>query len=162
MAAGLGALCHNGVSAAPFHELCKGHGSHHRDHHDPGVLPHLHVLSRIPGPGSHHLDAFLHDHLCHLIGVGAHEHDVDADGLFRQLPGLSDLLADHLARRVGAADESQASGLRNGRCQMMLRHPGHSALDDRIFNSQQFCDSSFHSVSNPFRPLCGLFYALIL
>ena len=75
-----------------------------------------------------------HHYLGHIIGVGAEQHHVHAKRLIRQLLGLADLGAHHLARRVGSADQSEAARLGYGRSQIMLCYPGHAALNNRIFN----------------------------
>ena len=104
MSAGLGSLCHDSVSAAALHELCKGYGSYHRDYDDACILPHFHVLAGVSGSRRYDLDAFLHDNLCHIVCVGAHQHDVDAERLLCQFLCLTDLFSYHLARRAGCAD----------------------------------------------------------
>ena len=48
---------------------------------------------------------------------------------------LADLFPDYLARSVCSTDQSQTASSGNGRRQMMLRHPCHTALDDRILDS---------------------------
>ena len=70
-----------------------------------------------------------------VVSVGAHEHDVDAKGLIRQLPGFPDLLSHPLCRRAGRSDKAQAACVGNACRQVILRHPGHSALDDGILDS---------------------------
>ena len=135
MAAGFTSFCYNRICAIPFHSLSQCHRSHNRNNFNSGSLPHLNILLRVSGSGGYHTDSFFHNNLCHLIGMRAQQHDIDANRLVCQRFRLADLFSDHFGRSIGSADQSQPAGFRYSSSQMMFRNPGHSTLNNRVFNS---------------------------
>lgn len=93
-------------------------------------------FSGLPAPVVTNCHALLGDDLRHLIRVGAHQHHVDSEGLIGALLGLPDLFPHPFRRGVGRADDTKAPRLGHGCRQMILRHPGHAALDNRVSDSQ--------------------------
>ena len=144
MASGLTPFCHNRIRPVPLHAPCQCHGSHHGNHLHACCFPYVHILLRIPGAGGNHLNAFLHNHLSHIIRIRAHQHHIDPKRLVRKLPCLANLIPDHFPRRIGPADKPQAPGLRNRRRQMMFRNPGHTSLDNGVLHPQKLCNSCLH------------------
>ena len=41
-------------------------------------------------------------------------------------------------------DDAQTTCIGNGRCQLSKANKVHAALNDRVLNVEEFCDSSFH------------------
>ena len=135
VSAGLGSLCHNRVCAVALHSLCQSYGSYNRDYLNACCLPHLHIFLRVSGASGYDLYAFLHDNLCHLIGIRAHQHDVYAKGLVGYCLYLADVIADYLCRSVCSANQAQTACCRYCCCQMALCHPCHTTLNDRVLNA---------------------------
>ena len=135
MAAGLHALSHHCVRPVLLHTAGQGHACYHRNHLNACCLPHFHIFFGVSGTGGNHLDAFLHNHLCHILRMGAQQHDIDAKRLICQLPGLADLVAHHFPRCIGTANQSETTCFGYGCCQVVFCYPGHAALNNRIFNS---------------------------
>ena len=144
VSARLGSLCHNCVCAIALHSLCQSYGSHNRDYLDTGCLPHLHIFLRVSSAGGYNLYAFLHNNLCHFIGVWAHQHNIYAKRLVGCCFYLTDIVPDYLGRSICSANQAQTACCRYGCRQMALCHPCHTTLNDRALNSQEFCNSRFH------------------
>ena len=136
VAAGLRSLSHHGVSAGLFHHLGQSHAGNHRDYLDSRGFPHVHVFTRVSGSCGDDFYAFLHNHLRHVIRIRTHEHYVDTKWLARPLFCLADIIPDHISGSIGTANQAKSACLGHSRCQMIFRHPGHTALDDGIFNTK--------------------------
>ena len=111
MAAAFAALGNQGRGPQPGHQLGHGHRGHHRNDLDACFLPGAHILGGVAGTGGHHLHLFFHSHLGYLIGKGAHQHDVHADGLVGQISGNPDLLADIIRRGVACGNNTKAAAI---------------------------------------------------
>ena len=135
VAAGFHAFRHHRVRAAALHPPCQSYGSHNRDHLDSGFFPHAHILFRGSRAGRHDLHAFLYNDLRYLIRIGAHQHDIHAEGLPGQRFCFAHLLPHPLTGGACRPNQPQSACLRHTGGQMMLRNPCHTALDDRIFCS---------------------------
>ncbi len=134
--AGLAALGHNGVRTAALHALGKGGGSHHGDNRDACFLPHVHVIARVAGARGNHGNLHLGSELGQFRGLRVHQHDVQAEGLVRQLPGQLDLGADPFHRGGPAGDDAQSAGFANRSRQLGIGNPCHAPLDNRLLNTQ--------------------------
>ena len=105
-----------------------------------GITLYLRQLSMLPcifrasGTGCYYLDPFFYYDLRNLIGTWTHQHDVYTKKVLSvSFFALTDLLTHPLCRCVCCYDQSQAACL--GYCcrNVMICHPGHTALDDGIF-----------------------------
>ena len=136
MSAGLGSLCYHCICATALHSSCKSYRCNNRDHLYSGSFPCFHVFFRASGTGCYYLDPFFYYDLRNLIGTWTHQHDVYTKSLICQFFRLTDLLTHPLCRCVCRCDQSQAACL--GYCcrNVMICHPGHTALDDGIFNTK--------------------------
>ena len=136
MAAGFAALCNQRRGAAAGQQLGHCHRRHHRDHLDAGGQPFFHIFARIAGAGHHDLDAFLDDHVGHLVGKGAHQHYINAKNPIRQLTGFGDLFPKPLGVCVHRGDDAQAPCVGDRRRQGCIGNPCHAALKNGILDSQ--------------------------
>ena len=128
-------LCNKCIGSASLHTLCKRNRCDDRDNLDSGFFPHLHVFLRRTRACRNDFHAFLHDNFCHIVRVRTHEHDIHSKWLVSEFLRLSDLFTHPVSRRTRSTDQSQAAGFGYGGCKMILSNPGHSSLNDRIFNS---------------------------
>ena len=152
MAAAFTALGNESGSSQPGHELSHGNGGHHRDDLDPRLFPGFHVFGRIARAGGDDFDFFFHHHLRNLVGKGAHEHDVHADGARCFGSRNADLLPDVGAGGVACRDNAKAAAVRNGSGQRAVGDPCHAALKHRVANAQQFTNRRlYHSLT----PACS-------
>ena len=127
-----------------LHQLRHCNAGYYRDNLNSGIFPHLHKFARISGSGCHYFNALFDDRFRHLFRIWVQQHNVNPHRLIRQFLGFPYLLPDNFRRCAGCANQSKPSGFRYGRRKMIFRHPCHSALYHRIFNSQQFGYSRFH------------------
>ena len=134
MSTRLSSLCDNCISTRTDHHLCHGHTGNYRNYLYSGFFPLRDKLTRISCSGSHYRNLLLDYHLCHFRSIGIHQHYIHTERLVCQLFHPANLLTNHLCRRTGCADDSQTACLRYSRCQVVLSHPGHSALYHRILN----------------------------
>ena len=93
-------------------------------------LPGGDVLAGVAGAGGDHLHVLLQDDLGDVVGVGAHEHEIDAEGLVRQLLGPADLLAEPIAVPAAGGDHAQGPGVGAGGGELAGGNVGHAALND--------------------------------
>ena len=136
MSTGLGSLSYHRICAAALHSSCKSYGCNDRDHFYSCSFPCFHVFLRASGTGCYHFDAFFHYDLRNLIGVWTHQHDVYTERLICQFFCFADLLTYPFCRCVCCRDQSQASCF--GYCcrNVMVCHPGHTTLNDWIFDTK--------------------------
>ena len=134
----------NCISTRSLHHDCHCNACNHRYNLYSGFLPHGNELGRIACSGCYCLDAFFDYNLCYLFGIGIHEHDIHAEGLVCQFLALTDLLSYYFWRSRCRSDYTEASCIGYGCCKIVFCNPGHTALNNWIFNSQKFCDSGFH------------------
>ena len=135
MSAGFTSFCYQGICPAAFHSLRQGYRSNNRNNLYSGFFPHLHVFLRITCTGGHNFYTFFNDYLCDLICIRTHQHDVDTERFVCQFFCLAYLISYPVCRSTCCTDESQSAGFRYTCCQMIFCYPGHTALDDRVFNS---------------------------
>ena len=128
----------------------EGDRRHDRDDLDAGRFPGFHILAGVAGAGGDDLNPLLDDDFGEVVGVGAHEHDVYAEGLVRQGLGLADLLPDHFRRGGAARDEADAARIGDGCGQGGFGDPRHAALEDGVLDAEQIGNSGFHIKSSPF------------
>ena len=81
MTAGFRSFGYNRIRPIFFHSSCQCHGSHYRNNLNPCCLPHLHIFFRVSGSCGHHFNSFFDNHLCHVIGIGTHQHYIYAKRL---------------------------------------------------------------------------------
>ena len=136
MSAGLSSLSNHRICTAALHSSCKSYRCNDRDHFYSCSFPFFHIFLRASGAGCYHFDAFFHDDLRNLIGAWAHQHDVYTERLICQFFCFADLLTYPFRRCVCCCDQSQAACL--GYCcrNVMVCHPGHTALDNWIFDTK--------------------------
>ena len=123
---------------------CALHHFRHRNACDNGndlharLLPHIHEFCGASCTCGNDLNAFLHNDFCDLFRIGIQQHHVHADRLVSQLTRFAHLLSHHFRRSAGSPDNPEAASFRHGGREMIFCDPGHSALDHRIFDSNQF------------------------
>ena len=140
MAAGLRALGDDGVHAVALQTLCQDGRGHHGDDLDALLLPGGDVLAGVAGAGGDHLHVLLQDDLGDVVGIGAHQHQVDAEGLVRQLLGPADLLAEAVAVPAAGGDHAQGAGVGAGGGELAGGDVGHAALDKGILGPQDLIE----------------------
>ena len=116
---------------------------------DSGLLPGRHVLAGISRAGCNNLHAFLYNHLRHLVGKGAHQHDVHTERFIRQLLCAADLTSEPIGVCVHRRDDTESASVADSRREVRVGNPGHTALENRILNSEQFADRRLQHVTPP-------------
>ena len=144
VAAGFGTLGNDGRGAELLHLEGIGDGSDHGDDPDAGFQPLLHIRSRGSGTGRYDLHPFFHHHLRAGRRIGGRQHEVHAEGLSSQGPGLPDLGADRLSPPVDGGNQAQAARLGNSCCEARIGNPGHAALEDGLPDSEKVADNAFN------------------
>ena len=153
VAAGLRALGDDGVHAVALQPLGQDRSGHHGDDLDALFLPGGDVFAGVAGAGGDHLHILLQNDLGDVVGIGAHQHQVDAEGLVRQLLGPADLLAETVAVPAAGGDHAQGPGVGAGGGELAGGDVGHAALDEGILGSQDLIEL-FHK-NLPFAAVCG-------
>ena len=136
VAAGLTALCHNSNCAQLLHPLCQHYRRNYRNNLDPSLLPHWHILGRVSRTCGHYRHLHVGNNLGNLCHMGAHQHDVDTEGLPGQASGSLNLLPKVVGTGIHSRYDSQSASLGDSCSQLSVGNPGHSPLEDRILNSQ--------------------------
>ena len=144
MTTGLCSLSNNRIRTGFLHHFCKSHTCNNRNNFDSGSFPHFHVFTRITGTGCNNLDTFLHNNMCYLFRIRAKQHNIYTKRLICQFLCFANLCPNHIARRTCRTDQTKTTRIGNCCRQMIICYPGHTALNDRIFNSKKFCNSCFH------------------
>ena len=144
VAAALHAFRDDRVRARALHALRQRNRRDDRHDLDARVLPAFHILARIARARGQHLDLLIDGELGEVVRVRGQQHDVHAERLVRDRARLADLVADVVDRRRAARDDAETARLGDRRREMVLCDPRHSALYDRVFNAQQFCNLGFH------------------
>ena len=153
LAAALGALGDDAVNAVALQPLGQDRSGHHGDDLDALFLPGGDVFAGVAGAGGDHLHILLQNDLGDVVGIGAHQHQVDAEGLVRQLLGPADLLAETVAVPAAGGDHAQGPGVGAGGGELAGGDVGHAALDEGILGSQDLIEL-FHK-NLPFAAVCG-------
>ena len=154
VAAGLRALGDDGVHAIAIQPLGQNRRRHYGHHLDALFLPGGNVLAGIAGAGGDHFHALFQNDLGDVVGIGAHQHQIDAEGLVRQLLGPADLLAETVAVPAAGGDHAQGPGVGAGGGELAGGDVGHTALDKGVLGSQDFIEL-FHK-NLPFAAVRGL------
>ena len=150
VAAAFHTLCDNRICTCALHALCQCNRSNDRHNLNACVLPVRDILARIACAGGQHFDLLVNGQLCQIVRIRGEQHDVHTERLVRDGTRLMDLLTDVIDRSRAARDNSQTACLGNRSSQMVLRDPRHSALHDRVFDTEKFCDLGFHRSFSPF------------
>ena len=143
---GLHSLSDQCIRTATLHQLCQCHACHNRDHFDFGFFPHAHIFGRIAGAGCYYLNAFLHNYFCNLICFRIHQHEIYSKRLVGFFFCCLNLLTHPGSRCSTCSDNAESAGIGYRTGQFMCCDPCHTALNDRIFDSQKLCHSCFHSL----------------
>lgn len=153
VAAGLAALGHDRAGAHALAHAGDSHRGHDRHDLEAVFHPGLDVFGRKARAGDDDGHLLLHHNLRHLVGVGRHQHDVDAVRLVRDFADLADLLAELLPVGVHARDDAKAAGVGHRARQGRVRHPGHArpersgiqCPEDRRFRYESWLFLAFFS-----------------
>lgn len=103
--------------------------------------------SGIAGRGKDDLDTLLLHHFDGLVHLGIKHRHVDPERLVGEGLGFADMFPQQFGGHRARADKSQTSGLGNGSGQFCSTDPDHTALDDRIPDTEQFANRVFHRFS---------------
>ena len=135
MSPGFRSFCYKSIRTTAFHSLCQRHACHYRNYLHTGFFPHAHIFFRTSGTCRYNCHAFFYQYFRDLIGFRIHQHQIDTKWLICQFLCFSHLLSDPFCRCASASDQSKTSCIRHGSRQMIICHPGHASLDNRITNS---------------------------
>ena len=130
------------MGADTLEETCKRHRGDDRYDLDAGRLPRLHVLARIARACHDDRDLLLGHNLGNLVGEGALQHDVDAEGLCRAGAAVADLVPEPVGIGIHRGDDAEASGIRYGSGEACISNPCHAALEDRLLDACQVAERS--------------------
>ena len=108
---------------------------HHGDDLDTGFLPHGDVLAGVACAGGDDLDALFHDDFGKLVGLGVHQHDVDAERLVGERLAAVDVLPQRLSVHAACTDKTQRTGVGAGSGKLAGGDVGHAALNDGVFRA---------------------------
>ena len=78
---------------------------------------------------------FFAKHIDNFGNIGSHQHYVYAKGLVGELLSLAHLFTSPVHGATAATNDASATGVRNGCCQHCITGPGHTALNNGIFNT---------------------------
>ena len=106
MSARLGTLCDDRIGARLLHSLCKSYRGNNGHHLYACFLPCSHVLAGIARTCGDDLNALVDTELCKVVGIGAHEHDVHAEGLVGLLLAETYLLTKIVDGSASACDKT--------------------------------------------------------
>ncbi len=135
MTAALGAFGDDGIHAQRGKVLSQNGRCHHGDDLDTGFLPHGDVLAGVACAGGDDLDTLFHDDFGKLVGLGVHQHDVDAERLVGERLAAVDVLPQRLSVHAACADKAQRTGVGAGGGKLAGGDVGHSALNDGVFRA---------------------------
>ena len=135
MTAALGAFGDDGIHAQRGKVLSQNGRCHHGNDLDTGFLPHGDVLAGVARAGGDDLDSLFHDDLRKLVGLGVHQHDVDAERLVGERLAAADVLPQRLSVHASCADKAQRTGVGAGGGKLAGGDVGHAALNDGVFRA---------------------------
>ena len=136
MTAALGAFGDDGIHAQRGKVFSQNGRCHHGDDLDTGFLPHGDVLAGVAAPVVTTLTPSSTTILANSSAWGCISMMLTPNGLSVSFFASRIFIPNPLCRCRRCSDEAKAAGLGNCRCQMMLRHPGHAALNDWILNPE--------------------------
>ena len=140
MAAGLGALGDDAVDVQARQALGKNRGGDHGEDADARLLPGGNVLGGVACTGGDDLHALLDDDLRALVDMRVHEHEVDAEGLVRELLRAADLSAQALAVQAAAGHKAEGAGIGARGSELTGGDIRHAALDDGELGPQDLVE----------------------
>ncbi len=118
---------------------------------DAGVFQQRHVFLRAAACGFNDLDAALDDGIDVARVVrridGRQEGQVDGERLAGQFPAFGDFVGQIGRGLLGqTSNGTQTASVGNGSRQFGKTNPVHAALEDRVLNAKQFCNTCFHFI----------------
>ena len=145
MTTGFKAFGHDGIHAGEFAFFGKAGIGHHMHNGDALFLQHGRPGCRVAGAGKHNLHAFLQDNLHVFVDIRIEQGHIHPERFVGGLPAFADLFAQDFRVHAAAADETQAAGIGNGRCQFPAAAPDHAALDDGVLYAEKPGDAVVHT-----------------
>ena len=134
MAAGFRAFGDDGIGPQLLHAPGQSHAGHHGQHPDARFLPGLHIGAGVACACGDDGHFFLNDQLGHLICLGMHQHDIDAEGLIRHRFTGAYFAAHPVGVRVHGGNDAEAARVGNGARERRVRDPRHAALDNGVLD----------------------------
>ena len=148
MAARLRALGDDRIGTRAHETLRERHRSHHRDNLGADFLEGRHILARVARARRHHRHLFIEHHLHNLFDI--RQHDIHAKRLVRPAFAFLDFLAQELRRHITRTDDTETTGIGDRRSQLRRTYPGHTTLENRVFDMQELADGVIlKHVKNP-------------
>ena len=145
MTAGFHTFCNDGICTGAFHSSCESNRRNNRNDLNASFFPSCHIFARIASTCSDHRYFFVNDQLCQIFGIRAHQHDVHAKRFVADFfLANANLFSEVIDRGTAAGNDADTAGIGDSRSKGALCNPSHTALKNRIFASEQFCNSCFH------------------
>ena len=161
MSATLAAFCDQGIHTHTLHTLCESNTTDNRDNLCANCLPVSHIFLRASGSGCDYINLLFHQHLCDIVHIRIHQHQVYTKWLIGQSTALLDLLTDTLCVKSAGCDQSQSTGIAHSRSKTPTAAPHHTTLNNRIPNTQKR-SNSIHNLIFILLTLCPNFYFIIM
>ena len=138
VAAGLGALGHDGVKTAVLAGLGVAHGAAHIHDLEACRMKAVDEVARGDAEARNEgRGPLLDDDVGRLLeGFGDGGQEVDAEGLLRQLADLAHLVADFLRAAACHAERSKAAGFGHGGADFGVGNTPHSREENRVFYAE--------------------------
>ena len=134
----------DGIGAALLHSPRERRRGNDRNDLDAGILPRRHVGCGASRSRRDRLHALVYGELGQVVGMRAHEHDVE-----REWPVCSRLRLVYLTGHdIGACTSpgqyAKAASIADGRGKRCIGNPCHRALEDGVLDAEKLGDASPH------------------
>ncbi|CDD77803.1 unknown [Cryptobacterium sp. CAG:338] len=144
MSACFAAFRNNSISTTAFHTTRKSSRCNYRNNGNARFLPHRNIRTRISCSCGNYINFHIGSKLSKLGCFRIHEHNIQTDWFISQFTSLFNFCFYPRYRSSATSNNAQASSITYRSSKTGISNVCHTALNNRIFNTQKLSYSCFH------------------